>query len=143
MQLEAHPHCKLSYKKIVFQATDRSFILRPHFLQQEDRSHGHPKHKPSASLPRRSPYSPAPCRIWNPAGGGRSVACPLERRTPLPHHRQGQRILSARGRGHALGRGCPISRRGHRREDAGVYDRYGSRSAAQSQRTGWRLPYPR
>ncbi|MBD9007197.1 MAG: helix-turn-helix domain-containing protein [Clostridium sp.] len=25
-----------------------------------------------------------------------------------------------------------MSRRGHRREDAGVYDRYGSRSAAQS-----------
>ena len=41
------------------------------------------------------------------------------------------------------GRGCPISRRGHRRENAGVYDRYDSRSAAQSQRTGWRLPYPR
>ena len=64
------------------------------FLQQEDRSHGHQKHKPSASLPRRSPYSPAPCRLWNPAGGGRAVACPLERRTPLPHHRQGQRILT-------------------------------------------------
>ena len=29
------------------------------------------------------------------------------------------------------------------REDAGVYDHYGIRSAAQSQRTGWRLPYPR
>ena len=43
----------------------------------------------------------------------------------------------------APGRGCPISRRGHRREDAGVYDRYGSRSAAQSQRTGWRLSHPR
>ena len=25
--------------------------LRPYFLQQEDRSHGHPKHKPSAPLP--------------------------------------------------------------------------------------------
>lgn len=34
------------------------------------------------------------------------------------------------------GRGCPVSRRGHRREDAGVYDRYGSRPAAQSQRAG-------
>ena len=30
-----------------------------------------------------------------------------------------------------------------RRENAGVYDRYESRSAAQSQRTGWRLPHPR
>ena len=27
--------------------------------------------------------------------------------------------------------------------DAGVYDRYGIRSAAQSQRAGWRLPHPR
>ena len=77
------------------------------------------------------------------AVGGSAVACPLERRTPLPHHRQGQRVLSAGGRGHAPGRGCPVSRRGHRREDAGVYDRYGSRPAAQSQRTGWRLPHPR
>ena len=46
------------------------------------------------------------------------------------------RILSAGGRGHAPGRGCPVSRRGHRCEDAGVYDRYGNRPAAQSQRTG-------
>ena len=35
------------------------------------------------------------------------------------------------------------ARRGHRREDAGVYGRYGNRSAAQSQWTGWRLPHPR
>ncbi len=81
--------------------------------------------------------------IWNPAGGGRAVACPLERCTPLSNHRQGQRVLSSRGRGYAPGRGCPVSRRGHRREDAGVYDRYGIRSAAQSQRAGWRLPHPR
>ena len=37
----------------------------------------------------------------------------------------------------------PLHRRVHRRENAGVYDRYGSRPAAQSQRAGWRLPYPR
>ena len=61
----------------------------------------------------------------------------------VSNHRQGQCALSLGGRGHAPGRGCPVSRRGHRREDAGVYDRYGTRSAAQSQRTGWRLPYPR
>ena len=70
-------------------------------------------------------------RLRNPREfGGSAVACPLERRTPLPHHRQGPRILSARGCGHAPGRGCPISRRGHRREDAGVYGRYGNRPAA-------------
>ena len=79
-----------------------------------------------------------PCR-WRE----RAVACPLERRTPLPHHRQGQRVLSPGGCGHAPGRGCPVSRRGHRREDAGVYDHYGNRPTAQSQRAGWRLPYPR
>ena len=79
-----------------------------------------------------------PCR-WRE----RAVACPLERCTPLPHHRQGQRVLSPGGCGHAPGRGCPVSRRGHRREDAGVYDHYGNRPTAQSQRAGWRLPYPR
>lgn len=56
---------------------------------------------------------------------------------------KGSVFLSPGGCGHAPGRGCPISRRGHRREDAGVYDRYGSRPTAQSQRAGWRLPYPR
>ena len=35
----------------------------------------------------------APCRLWNPAVGGGAVACPLERRTPLPHHRLCERIL--------------------------------------------------
>lgn len=35
----------------------------------------------------------APCRLWNPAVGGGAVACPLERRTPLPHHRLYERIL--------------------------------------------------
>ena len=67
---------------------------------------------------------------------GAQLPVALERRTPLPHHRQGQRVLSAGGRGHVPGRGRPVSRRGHRCEDAGVYDRYGSRPAAQSQRTG-------
>ena len=79
-----------------------------------------------------------PCR-WRE----RAVACPLERCAAVPHHRQGQRVLSPGGCGHAPGRGCPVSRRGHRREDAGVYDHYGNRPTAQSQRAGWRLPYPR
>ena len=56
---------------------------------------------------------------------------------------KGSVFYRRKGCGHAPGRGCPISRRGHRREDAGVYDRYGSRPTAQSQRAGWRLPYPR
>ena len=43
-------------------------------------------------------------------GGGRHG----ELRTPLPHRRKRQRVLSARGRGHVPGRGRPVSRRGHR-----------------------------
>ena len=98
------------------------------------------KHKPSASLPRRSQHT-RPCTVqalepcrW------RESSC-LSFGTAHPSAavtEQGQRILSAmRTSDTPQAEDALYRRRGHRRENAGVYDRYGSRSAAQSQRAGW------
>ena len=62
----------------------------------------------------------------------------------IPLHRAGFETLPVEGEQlPVLWNGAPLCR--ITGKGSGVYrrDRYGSRSAAQSQRTGWRLPYPR